>query len=271
MDRIERALTKAKSGQRVVRLRPAAQAAPPAPPPTPAANDTVRNSATVRSSPSVLKRMRVVAATHDSVEADLFRMLRTRVLQKLSQANHRSLAIVSPSAAAGKTLTAANLATSIAKDLNHTVLLVDLDLRRPRVHSYFGLRPEHGIADYLTGKAELTACLIHPGIERLVLLPGRGSHKTSSEMLTSPRMTSLSKELRDRYLDRIVVYDLPPLLTTDDAISFLPQVEACLMVVREGGSTKGELEQALALVADANLIGTVLNDSNEKISNRYYG
>lgn len=268
MDRIERALTKSKSGDRIVPLRPKVQTASS---PPPAANDAIRASETVRSSPSVLKRMRVVAAANNSVEADLFRMLRTRVLQKLAQNNHRSLAIVSPGAAAGKTLTAANLATSIAKDLNHTVLLVDLDLRRPRVHSYFGLRPERGIGEYLSGKADLHACLIHPGIERLVLLPGRGTFKASSEMLSSPRMTNLSRELRERYRDRIVLYDLPPLLTTDDAISFLPQVEACLMVVREGGSTKGELEQALELLADTNLIGTVLNDSNEKNSNRYYG
>jgi len=269
MNRITKALAKSKAAQ--VRQPPRTPHLTLAEPRSvPEIDGSEGATKIVQSSKAILKRMRVVAAAPDANEADLYRILRTRVLQKLKQNDHRSLAIVSPSPGAGKTLTAVNLATSIAMDLNHTVLLADLDLRRPRVHAYFGLRPKHGISDYLAGNSDLASCLINPGIDRLVLLPGRGTSRTSSEMLTSPRMTKLAKQVRGRYPDRIIVYDLPPLLASDDAISFLPQVDACLMVVREGVSTKGELERSLALLSDTNLLGSVLNDSKERSMNSYY-
>ena len=103
----------------------------------------------IRVAPEVLRRNRVISGTGDAGVVDAYRMLRTRVLQQMQEHGWKSLAITSPGPSEGKTLTAVNLALSLAMEVNHTVLLVDLDLRRPTVHRLFGYEPESGVADYL--------------------------------------------------------------------------------------------------------------------------
>ena len=97
----------------------------------------------------------------------------------------------------GKTLTAVNLAVSLALDPNYTVLLVDLDLRRPKLATYFGLTADKGLSDYLIGDAALTDCLINPGLERLVIMPGGKPLYSSSEALASQKMRSLASEFKE--------------------------------------------------------------------------
>lgn len=212
----------------------------------------------VKVEPQTLRDNRVIAGFLDDSRADIYRRLRTQVLQQLGGSGHTTLAVTSPNVGEGKSLTAVNLAVSMAMDVNQTVLLVDVDLRRPSIHSYFGLQPEHGLGDYLLGEVDLSACLLNPGLKRLVLLPAVGSHPSSSEMLSSPKMASLARELRNRYPGRIVVYDFPPLLPTDDALVLLPHVESVLLVVQEGATRQEHVMSALDLVS-GKLIGTVLN------------
>jgi protein-tyrosine kinase len=230
---------------------------------------TYRQTRVVSTGGHALRESRVIAGlTHEAL-ADTFRILRTQVLQRLTAEGFRTLGITSPNMGEGKTLTAVNLAVSLAKDVNRTVLLVDLDLRRPNVHSYFGLKPEVGLSDYLLGAASLADCLINPGIERLVVLPGSTPLRDSSEMLSSPNMVGLAREFKARYPDRIVLYDLPPVLTTDDVIAFLQHIDCCLLVVQEGTTRRGDIERALDLVDGYHLIGTVLNKSTQRSASYY--
>jgi Mrp family chromosome partitioning ATPase len=111
---------------------------------------------------------------------------------------------------------------------------------------------------------ELSQCLINPGIERLVLLPIRVPMDKSSEVLGSPAMARLAHELKNRYPDRIVIYDMPPVLLTDDCLAFMANVDAALFVVAEGESAKADVERSLSLLKDCHVIGTVLNKSLEK-------
>jgi Mrp family chromosome partitioning ATPase len=104
------------------------------------------------------------------------------------------------------------------------------------------------------------------GIERLVVLPGREALPNSSELLKAPRMRQLVKELKSRYLTRFIIFDLPPLLSVDDAIAFAPYVDAALVVIAEGITTREELQNASTLLASTPVIGTVLNRSQEKSS-----
>ena len=120
----------------------------------------------------VLRERRVVTARETGASADAYRMLRTQVLQRLNENNWNALAITSPGPSEGKTLTAINLAISLAQEVTCTVLLVDANLRDSGVHSYFGLQREKGLSDYLTGDIPLSDLLINPaGIERFVILP----------------------------------------------------------------------------------------------------
>jgi protein-tyrosine kinase len=222
----------------------------------------------VRVDPEVLRRNRVITGTSDAGIVDAYRMLRTRVLQQMSSHDWKSLAITSPGPSEGKTLTAVNLALSLAMEVNHTVLLVDLDLRRPTVHRLFGYEPESGVADYLFSDMPMSNVLFTPSVERLVVLPGNTRWDNSSEMLSMPRTREMVEEITKRYPERIVLFDLPPVLMVDDALAFAPFVDAFLLIIEEGETAKPALTQARELLKNANVIGTVLNKGEDR--GKYY-
>jgi protein-tyrosine kinase len=217
----------------------------------------------------LLEDYRVVGgATHTEL-LDTFRVLRTRVLQRLEAAKYTTLGIVSANKGDGKTVTAINLAVSFAMNVDKTVLLVDADLRSPRIHQYFGLRASPGLQDYLLADVPLSNCLVHPTIDRLVVLPAGDPLPASSEVLSSPKMIELVKEVKARYPGRIVIYDLPPLLGSDDAIAFLQHVDCALLVVADGITPERDIVQAVSLLDGRELIGTVLNKS-KRAPRTYY-
>ena len=217
----------------------------------------------VEPEPEILRANRIIAVHDGDPTANIYRILRSQVLRKLSDGNWSTIAICSANPGEGKTLTAINLAISLAMDVNHTVLLVDLDLRDPGVAQTFGIEPTFGLDDYLRGHVELAKCLVNPGIERLVLLPMREPMDRSSEVLGSPMMARLAHELRVRYPDRIVIYDMPPVLPTDDCLAFMPNVESTLFVVAEGESRAADIKRAIMMLKDNNILGTILNKSVE--------
>lgn len=201
-----------------------------------------------------------LATTDSNPAAAAFRMLRTQVLQRLNENAWRSLAILSPENDDGKTTTAINLAISLANDHRHTVLLIDFDLKQPAIAQKLGLTPEAGSDDILRGSARVEDCLVHPeGFDRLVVLPARGPVAHSSEILAGPRCRDLIAELRGRYPERIVLFDLPPVLGADDALAFLPLVECALMVVAEGSTRREDLLRSMELLRKTPIVGTVLN------------
>lgn len=222
--------------------------------------------------PVVMRNHRVVAHETGAGDAlaDAYRMLRTRTLRTMQEHDWHTLAITSPGAGEGKSLTAVNLSLSIAREINRTVLLVDLDLRRPGLHEIFGIDVEYGIADYLRGDVALEQVLVNPSVDRFVLLPGNGRVEDSSELLTSPKMGALATELAQRYPERIILFDLPPVLAVDDALAFSPHVDAFLLVVEEGKTQAQEILAAHDVLAGSNIVGTVLNKAAESQGHYYY-
>ncbi len=214
---------------------------------------------------------RVIAAVPQHPFKDAYRMLRTRVLQTMRNNGWNSVAVTGPATGCGKTLTAINLAISLAMEVTQTVLLVDLDLRDPAIHKYFGHEPELGLSDYLTRDVKLHELLFSPSIDRLVVLPGRSALHNSAEMLRSPRMIALVNEITSRYPDRLVVFDLPPILAADDALAFAPYTDSILMVAESGKTRKEDLQKAYQILKDTPLIGTVLNRSEAASSGYGYG
>ncbi len=227
---------------------------------------------TVQVAPRVLHAHRVISNDSNDPISDAYKVLRTQVLLRLRDRGWKSLAVTSPAPEQGKTLTAVNLAISIAREVNHTVLLVDLDLRRPKIHKMFGVEPAVGLTDFLQ-RDDLTVSdiLFHPeGLNDLVVMPAGPPMTHSSEMLSSPRMVELIRDLSTRYPSRIVIVDLPPVLVTDDALAFVPQIDAVLLVVSERESRRDEVSESLDLLKDANLIGTVLNNAEQSEAGYYY-
>lgn len=202
---------------------------------------------------------RLVTAMDNPMAVAAYKILRTKVLQRMKHEGWNALAVTSPGQGEGKTLTAVNLAISIAQEVNHTVLLVDFDLRKPRIHTYLGYTPEKGINDFIFNGAELSEVMFNPGIERMVVLPGREPVFNSSEVLSSPKTVALVEELKSRYPSRIVVFDLPPVLSADDALAFSPYVDGALLVIEDGATTKDEVAQTLDYLSATQVLGTVLN------------
>lgn len=213
----------------------------------------------VKLNEAALFESRVVAALRKDTRVEPYHQLRTQVLKVLGREGWRTLAVTAAEDGGGSTLTAVNLAISLAQDVNHNVVLIDLNLRNPSIHRLLGLEPKFGILDYLVGKANLDEIVVEPEIPRLRVLPGRSHEEHSSALLNSPRMNALLGELLKTSSSTILIFDLPSLLHTDEAVSFAPTADATLLVIEEGGTTDEELKQSLQLLHDVNVIGTVLN------------
>jgi capsular exopolysaccharide synthesis family protein len=224
---------------------------------------------TVQVPREILEKNRVIAGVDDPGVTSAYKMLRTQVLQRMRAHGWSTLAVTSPASGEGKSLTAVNLAVSLAREVNHSVLLVDLDLRRPSIARYFGYEPVFGLRDYLVDDVPLTEILFTPGIDRLAVLPGGKPLAETSELLTAPKMVHLAQELKGRYARRTVIYDMPPLLYADDVLAFSPNVDAALLVVQEGKTHRDDLQRAIAMLENLNLAGVVLNNA-QQASGGYY-
>lgn len=218
----------------------------------------------VQLSDEILRKNRIIAGFRHDKRAEVYRQLRTQVLQKLRANNWKTLAVTSPRESAGKTVTAVNLAIALSMEVNQTVLLVDLDLGNPSVHKVLGFDIDGGIIDHLNGDKEVAQLLVNPGMERLVLLPSQPDERYRSEMLSTPDMKSLLKDISTRYDSRIIVFDIPSLLVNDDALLFTPYVDASLLVVEDGVTTGEEVEQCLQMLEGTNVLGTILNKAEEE-------
>lgn len=211
--------------------------------------------------PLELDRLRDDALLHDRAGdpgAEAFRMLRTQVLFWLAERQGSSLAITSPGAGEGKTVTALNLAIQIANEVDYTVLLVDANLRSPAVHRLFGLDTERGLASHLLEGDRLQDLLVNPGLGRLVVLGAGRPQSNSAELLGSRAMARLVGELKARYPRRIVLFDLPPVLDSADVLAFSRHVDGILMVVSEGRSARAELVRAEGLLPPEKLVGVAM-------------
>lgn len=215
----------------------------------------------------LLKENRIISAFTPGPWLESYRMLRTRCLQSMDVMEWKTLAITSTSDKTGNSLTAANLAISIAMELDKTALLVDANFLNPAIGKLFGIQAATGLSDYLLHDKEISSMLINPGVERLVVLPAGKPMFNSTEMLRSPKMVRLVNELKSRYPSRIIIFDMPPILSQDDTLGFSPYVDCVLLVVEEGRTKSDELKHAATLLKDINVLGTVFNKATDnKIS-----
>jgi protein-tyrosine kinase len=159
---------------------------------------------------------------------------------------------------------------SIARQPQKTVVLVDFDLRKPKVASYLGIETNLSLNDYLENNADLEDVLVNPGIQRIVILPTIRPTARASEVLSSSKVSGLIQELKNRYESRVIIFDLPPILSVDDAMVLLPQVDCVLMVIANGVSTKTEIEDSLHLLPKDNVVGIVYNMADAESKPYYY-
>lgn len=224
----------------------------------------------VKLDPEHLAMNRIVSFNKNDHLSLGFDILRTQVINKMQENGWRTVAITSPTQGCGKTVVSINLAMSIAHHTDTTTMLVDFDLRRPTVKKYLGLPVGPSLNDVLSGDAAISDALVNPGLDRLVVLPTAMPLSHSSEILSSQKVGNLVEEIRDRYAERIVMFDLPPLLGSDDAMIMLSRVDCVLVVVGNGMVSNDQLTETMRYIDPDKLLGTVLNKSESKQSNEYY-
>lgn len=199
-----------------------------------------------------------------------YKVLRTRLMQIVEDKSWSSIAVISPTKDDGKTTVAINLSISIGNGQKNNAVLLDLDLLTPSVYSYYGYEPEHGLEDYFENDCPLTDIVISPDMDGLILAPSIKPLHDSSEYLSTAKGSKLIKEASSLAENSVVIVDLPPVLVSDDAISFLPHVDAVLLVIREGKTNKQDIERAIEMLQGVNIAGIVMNDSLEPATLGYY-
>jgi protein-tyrosine kinase len=208
----------------------------------------------------LLHRNRVVSVcTRD--EADRLKILRTQVLNTMSQEGKNTLMITSANPGEGKTLTAINLAISFSHQFNKTVLLVDGNIKKPAIHKYMGLEDGPGFADCLIAKNTMTDGLVNPGMDRIVILRGGTPHTNSAELLGSEKMKGLLKEMKERYPERFIIFDTSSVLTSADPLVLANLMDGILLVVEAEKTKREDILKVLELFKNKPVIGTVFNKS----------
>jgi protein-tyrosine kinase len=219
-------------------------------------------SRTVKLDMNILADNRCVAIFPYARETEVYKVLRTQVLRYTKEKGGNTIMITSALPGEGKTLTAINLSFTFAKLFEQTVLLVDGDLRQQDVHKRLGFESDRGLADYLVDNRPVPEIITWPGIDKLTLISGGRLIHESTELLGSTRMKDLVQDMKTRYPDRYVFFDAPPILSSADALAFVPLVDYIIMVVRAGTTSTNEVKKALELIPQEKVIGFVLNRYN---------
>ena len=211
---------------------------------------------------------------------DEFRQIKRKLLNNAfgsaaKTLDHSNLIMVSsPKPNEGKTFVAINLALSIALEQDKTVLLVDADVLRPSVIRELGIDEQPGIIDYLLGKsAQVSEIIYNTDIEKLKLIPAGKPHHLSNELLASEKMAILANELANRYPDRIVIFDCPPLIGVTETLVLANLVGQALLVVEESKSSIADIKSATEHLNENLALGLVLNKAirSHKDLYGYYG
>lgn len=206
-----------------------------------------------------------------SFVSEEYRKLKSAVVATTAVGEFRNtIMVTSTLGGEGKSVTALNLAITLAQEYDNTVLLIDADLRKPMTAEYLGIRGERGLSDYLTSGVDLQELLVRTGIGHLSILPAGRRVSNPVELLSSQRMKDLLAEIRHRYPDRYVIVDAPPALPFAEVRSMSALVDGIVFVVREGQSSLANIDEAIGALNRKKVLGIVFNEASEAgVSSKY--
>ncbi|MDT8272859.1 MAG: CpsD/CapB family tyrosine-protein kinase [Desulfomonilia bacterium] len=205
-----------------------------------------------------------------SYTAEQIRKIRTHIFHMSEGHIPHTIMVTSSLPGEGKSLIASNLAISIAKGEDQHVLIVECDLRKPSLHKLFSYPPSPGLAEILQGRARIQDCLIKTPIEKLTILPAaKDAPANPSELLESKRTGTILNEMGERYPDRFIIIDTPPIQATVDPKIIADHVEAIIMVARYRFTREDDFKRALEALPKNKIIGTVLNAFDELPAKKY--
>lgn len=218
--------------------------------------------------------MLVTLNDSNGMAAEQYKKLRSAVIRKTqSTTSGNTILVTSSVAEEGKTLTSVNLAISIARIPEFSAILIDTDFRKPQIHQILDVDPQYGLVHYLRDGVPLEEILYKVGSGNLILIPAGERIEDPLSLLTSNRMKSLMRELKECDRNRYVLLDSPPTLPFADMKVLGELAENFLYVCREGHSKMDQIEDGLGMLSEYNLLGVVCNDvsMSMKMDYSYYG
>lgn len=221
----------------------------------------------LQTDPNVLLSNRILTWPSKAAIHDSYNFMWTQMVKRSRDQGWKSIMISSAQPGEGKTLTAINLAVTIAKEVSQTSLLVGANFRTPKLCTYMGLdenRP--GLSDYLVNGMHIPELLFSPSMDKFLILPSGKHASTHTHLLGSSKMKALVQELKERYPERYVLYDCPHVLDMPDSLVFSSYVDAVLLVVQAGKTKQREISNALQILEDrgVNILGLVLNKCQDQ-------
>ena len=199
-------------------------------------------------------------------------MLRTRILHKIRAKGWNAIGVTSAAPQDGKSLTAVNLALSLAREKNNSVVLIDLDMRNPSVCRTLGITPPAELRDFFEGRLESPAGLFMSiGVDNLLIAGNVTTTQNSAELLATRHLEELLAFIRKSTTKPLILIDLPPVLSPDDALVVAPRIDALVLVASEGITPRTDLEKASQMLADFPIAGIVLNRSTDFSQKYGYG
>ena len=204
----------------------------------------------------------VVLSAPDSPDAENFKLLRGQILFPRDRQRPKTIMVASTLPGEGKTFVAANLAASIALSIDESVLLIDCDLRNPKLHDIFNYTNKAGLHEYLTCKKSLQDLIVHTQLDKLSLLTAGSLPPNPSELLSSTAMRSFIEEVSERYQDRLAVFDSPPSHNFVEAKVLAEQVDGTILVIMAHRSPRKEIQKAIQNLGRDKILGIVFNGYN---------
>lgn len=277
MDRLQAAIARARTAREAVLAGqvPAPRAprpdADPTPGPTPSdAKSRWAALPVFEPNSGHLARHRIV--TRDSgAKSAPFDVLRTRALQQMTAQGWKRLAVTSPGPGCGKSTVTMNLAFSLARRPDIRTLVIDLDLRRPMLATLLGLPDRHEITSVIRGTAEAASQIVRVA-DNLAFATTRTPVHDPAELLQGQRIGDMLSHLEHQFEPDVILFDLPPVMVSDDAIAFLPNNDCALMIAAAEQSTLGQVDACeKELAAQTSVLGVVLNKCTDTGDRQGYG
>ena len=211
----------------------------------------------------------------ESLAAEKYAILKKNiVLSGITRAGNakRVFLISSAIPGEGKTLSAVNLAISLAKGINETVLLIDADLRRPNISKMLGISKKRpGLTDFLTAGGNLADFLVKTSFPKMSVLPAGKIIRDPSELISSKNMSELIKEVKYRYDNRYIIIDSPPIIPVADARILASLVDGVILIIKAFSTPKNIVDEAINQLEEKdNIVGLVVNNCRDKKLNFAY-
>ncbi len=206
--------------------------------------------------------------------AEEYRKLKSVIVRYSKKEGFKNTFVVTSSLGMeGKSLTALNIAVTMAQEYDHTVLLVDADIRKPSIGKYLGIEACRGITDCLIDGVDLGDAIIKTDIGRLSFLPAGKTVDNPVELLSSQKMKNIITEIKTRYSNRYIIIDTPPILPFADTRTLCSLTDGVVFVVRERSASSDNIKEALELLGGSNILGVIYNAATvgPGRSNHYYG